>query len=116
MDKKELMAICEELIGNPPCCRELQEAGRKWLDAVGTDNEHEAAEALIKELEEDVCSIDDAIGFFSSPMAQKFFGAEGAAKKLEETKRDKENGARWCPCPACRRGAKLIEAKDILLA
>ncbi len=116
MDKKELMDICEELISNPPCCRELQEAGRKWLDAVGTADEHAAAEALIKELEEDVNTIDDTIGFFSSPMAEKYFGAEGAKQKLEEIKKAKENGEVWCTCPACQKGAALLAAKDILLA
>lgn len=116
MDKKELMIVCEELISNPPCCKELAEAGRRWLDAVGTDAEHEAAEALVKELEEDVNTIDDTLAFFSSPMAEKICGADVAAKLRAEAEEAKKNGAEWCTCPACMRGAVLLEAKDIILS
>lgn len=116
MDKKALMELCEELISNPPCCRELQEAGRNWLDAVGTEKEHEAAEALVSELEEDVNGIDDTLAFFASPMAEKICGKEEAAKLYAETKAAKEAGGVWCPCPACQRGAKLLENKDVLLS
>ena len=115
MDKKELMSICKELVDNPPCCRELQEAGRKWLSAVGTEGEHEAALALVKELEEDVNTIDDTLGFFASPMAEQICGREKAQELFAEAKAAKEAGAKWCTCPACRRGAKLLEAREILL-
>ena len=115
MDKKELMKICEEMISNPPCCKELAQAGRRWLDAVGTDAEHEAAEALVKELEEDVNTIDETLGFFASPMAEKFCGAEKAAELYAEAKAAKENGAKWCCCPACTKGGIMLDAKDIIL-
>ncbi|MBO4383971.1 MAG: heat-shock protein Hsp90 [Clostridia bacterium] len=115
MDKKELMNICEELISNPPCCPELKEAGRSWLDAVGTEREREAAVKLLAELKEDVCTIDDTIGFFSSDFAKEHFGAENVAKMLEGARAAKAAGEVWCTCPACQRGAKLIEAADVLL-
>lgn len=115
MDKKELMNICEELIGNPPCCAELKEAGRYWLDAVGTERERKAAERLISELKEDVCTIDDTIGFFSSDFAKEHFGAENVEKMLKGALAAKADGAVWCTCPACQRGAKLLEAADVLL-
>ncbi len=44
MDKNEMKKLCEELISNPPCCRELQEAGKKWLGSIGTAGERNAAE------------------------------------------------------------------------
>ena len=116
MDKKELMKVCEELISNPPCCKELQEAGRKWLDSVGTETEHDAAEALVKELEEDVNTIDDTIAFFSSPFAKEHIPKDVAEKLLNESIAAKEAGAKWCNCPACTRGAVLMENKDVLLS
>ncbi len=115
MDKQELMSVCTELINNPPCCAELQAAGRAWLEAVGTPGEREAAEALLAELHEDVCTIDDAIGFFSSPFAAEHFGADTAKKMLEDARAAKDGGEKWCTCPACQRGAKLMEAADTLL-
>lgn len=116
MVKSDLMKICEELISNPPCCPELKEAGRNWLDAVGTEREHEAAVKLLSELKEDVCTIDDTIGFFSSDFAKEHFGADNVSKMLEGAKAAKANGAVWCTCPACQRGAMLIEAADIILS
>lgn len=115
MNKDELKTICETLIVTPPCCPDLHAAGRNWLNALGTDKEHEAAEALLKELEEDVGSIDDTIAFFSSPAAAAHFGKENAEKMLDEMKRAKADCAVYCTCPACTLGAKLIEAKDVLL-
>lgn len=116
MNKEELKKLCEELISNPPCCRELQDAGRKWIDAIGTDGEHAAAEALIKELEEDVNTIDDTIAFFSSPFAKEHIPADVAEKLLKESIAAKEAGAKWCNCPACTKGAIIMENREILLS
>lgn len=115
MDKNEMKKLCEELISNPPCCRELQEAGKKWLDSIGTAGERNAAEALIAELEADVNRIDDTIAFFSSDFAKEHFGAERAGQMLKDTLAAKENGEEWCPCPACQRGAKMLEHRNLLL-
>lgn len=116
MNKKELASLCGELISNPPCCPELKAAGRKWLDSIGTEDERAAAEALLAELKEDVCTIDDTIGFFSSDFAKEHFGEENTANMLKDAIAAKEAGAKWCTCPACQRGAALLEASDVLLS
>ena len=86
-----------------------QNAAQAWLDAVGKDGEKAAAEAFLKELKEDVCTIDDALGFFGSPKAVEYFGEE-KAKELEALgKQIKADGGKWCFCPACAAGAKLLE-------
>ena len=115
MDKNELKQICIDMISNPPCCPELKEAGQKWLDAIGTEGERAAAEALIEELKQDVNTIDDTIGFFSSDFAKEHIGAEGIEKMLKEVLAAKEKGEKWCTCPACQRGAKILEAAKVLL-
>ena len=33
----------KEMIAAPTCCAEAKEAGRSWLDAIGTEGEAEAA-------------------------------------------------------------------------
>lgn len=115
MDKNEFKRICAELISNPPCCAELAEAGRRWLDSIGTADEKNAAEALIAELQEDVNTIDDTIGFFGSDFAKEHFGAERAQMILEGALAAKEKGEKWCTCPACQRGAVLLENREVIL-
>ena len=115
MTKSEIVSICEQLIAVPYCCAELKEIGRAWIDSIGTADEQDAAAALIAELTEDICTIDDAIGFFSSPKAEEFMGAEAAKAKLESVLKEKEDGALYCGCEACTLGVKLLEAKDIIL-
>lgn len=116
MNKNELVETVKSMIAAPSCCADLKAVGRKWLDAVGTAGEKNAAEALLSELEEDVCSIDDVLGFFASPAAEAHFGAEQAKALLEQGRQVKANGGKWCFCPACAAGAKILENRDSLLA
>ena len=60
MTKQELIETTGTLIAAESCCQELKSAAQAWLDAVGKDGEKAAAEAFLKELKEDVCTIDDA--------------------------------------------------------
>ena len=116
MEKKELIKTAEELIAVPWCCPELKEAAGKWIAAFGTENEHEAAEALVNELIEDVVPVDGALAFFAAPEAAEHFGAEEAARMAAHMRELKENGAKYCDCDACAKGAALLEAKDLLLS
>ena len=63
MDKQELVKTVQEMISAPSCCSELKAAGRKWLDALGTQEEKAAASALLQEIKEDVATIDHVIAF-----------------------------------------------------
>ena len=116
MNKNELVETVKSMIAAPSCCADLKAVGRNWLDAVGTAGEKAAAEALLKELGEDVCTLDDVLGFFASPAAEAHFGAEQAKAMLEHGRELKANGGKWCFCPACAAGAKILEDPDSLLA
>ena len=109
MTKQELIETTGALIAAPSCCQELKAAAQAWLDAVGKDGEKAAAEAFLKELKEDVCTIDDALGFFGSPRAIEYFGEEKAKELDAQAKQVKADGGKWCFCPACAAGAKLLE-------
>lgn len=61
MNKQELAQTVKEMIAAPSCCQELKDAGQKWLDAAGTENAKAAADALAKEIKEDICTVDDVI-------------------------------------------------------
>ena len=110
MNKQELIETTKTLIAAPSCCQPLKAAAQAWLDAAGTAGEKAAAEAFLKELKEDVCTIDDALGFFGSPKAAEYFGEEKAKELDAFAKQQKANGAKWCFCPACAEGAKLLES------
>lgn len=115
MKNPNLLEKVRELIAAPSCCPEAKAAGQALLDAVGTDKEADAARALIAELEEDVCSADDALAFFDSEAGVKFFGAERAAGLADAARKVKESGGKYCPCPACTAGGALLDNKADLL-
>ena len=109
MTKQELIETPKAMIAAPSCCQELKAAAQAWIDAVGTTGEKAAADALLAELKEDVCTIDHALAFFESPRAAQYFG-EAKAKELAAVAREtKAKGGKWCFCEACAAGAKLME-------
>ena len=109
MNKQELIETTKTLIAAPSCCQPLKAAAQAWLDAAGTAGEKAAAEAFLKELKEDVCTIDDVIPFFESPRAVEYFGEEKAKELAAFARKTKAEGGKWCICAACAAGAKLIE-------
>ena len=54
------------LINAPSCCAEAKEAANKWLEAVNTEEQDEAAKALIEEIAADIIPIDGLIAFAGS--------------------------------------------------
>ena len=74
MSKEEVIKKVHELIEAPSCCAEAKEAGNNFIKALGTQGEHDAAKALIKELNEDVTSVDGLIAFAESDNGKAFFG------------------------------------------
>ena len=95
----------EKLIQAPSACAEVVAAGKRYLEAVGTADEAAAREALIGELKEDVCSIDDLIAFASSPSGEAVFGKGAAAATKTAAK---ANGEPNCLCDACQAGARIL--------
>lgn len=115
MSKEEVIKKVHELIGAPSCCAEAKEAGNNFIKALGTPGEHDAAKALIKELNEDVCLIDAVIAFAESEDGIKFFGAERAKAIAEASHKGKEAGSKYCVCPACTAGAAILDNQAAIL-
>ena len=84
MTKEERIAKVQEMIDAPSCCADLKEAGKAYLAAVGTDKEAEAQAALVAEMKEDVCAIDDVMAFFASEAAAQFFGKKVPRRSLRQ--------------------------------
>lgn len=105
----------KEVMAAPSCCPELKDAAQKYLDALDTAEEKEAAKVLLAELEEDVQDIDSTMAFFCSDAGKAYFGEERAAEMVEAAKKVKENGGTTCFCPACSAGQAILNKKEILL-
>ena len=113
MNKNELIRTVEDLIAAPSCCQELKDAGRKWLSAIGTAEEKSAGAALLAEVKEDVCTLDQTIPFFESDAAAQYFGAEQAKAMAAHARELKASGEKWCFCPACAACVKIMENADL---
>ena len=109
MEKKELLDIVKKMIDSGCCCQELKEKANAYLSDQNTAHK----EALIAELKEDVCSIDDYIAFLSSDRGHLIFGFEIDAM-IRGAKRQKAEGQKYCICPACQNGAILLAHADEL--
>ena len=70
----------EELCTLPSTCPELKAVCMEWLAAVGTDRQQEMNTKLLKEVGEDINTLDDVIPFFESAAGKKIFGEETAAQ------------------------------------
>lgn len=99
----------ETLIAAPSCCKEAKEAGEAYLAAIGTDHQASAAKALVDELKEDVLGIYDLIAFSGSEEGKNVFGAEGAAAMKADAEKAKAAGEKYCTCPACQAGGKILD-------
>ena len=117
--KQELMdAITEktkELMNSVTCSAEARAAAQTWLDAVGTQRIEEVTQAYMKELEEDIVTIQDLIALAESNQGKQIFGEEKAVQVAEHAKEIKQQGALYCDCPACIAAAYILEKKDELL-
>ena len=110
MEKAELVRTVNAMIAAPSCCAELQEAGKNYLAAVGTPQEAAALAALAAEIREDVCTLDHTIPFFESELGTRIFGAEKARELAAHARERKAQGEKWCDCPACSAGVKILES------
>lgn len=97
------------------CYQGLREAAEQWLDAVGTEREAEASKKYVLALEDAVTDIDTLINTFGSDKAKERFGEERAKSIYSHAMEIKAKGAKWCDCPACTAGLKVLEYKKDLL-
>lgn len=115
MDKNEVLKRVEALIEAPSCCAELKSCAQKYIAALGSEGEKEAAKALIAELEADVMPIEAVIGFFRSEAGKAKFGEELADKIAGHAESVKAQGGAWCDCPACAPGRDILDNKSVIL-
>lgn len=114
MEKKDVLEKVKEVLAAPSCCAELKEVCREYLEAVNTPKEREVGKKLIAELKEDVQTLDEVLPFFSSKAGAEFFGEERAQIMVEEAKKLKAAGKKYCFCPACTAGSEILAHKDLL--
>ena len=110
MTKNEILAKINELISAYSVCAPIKEAAEAYVK----NQDKKSAEALVKALEADVCTIDELIGLCESEQGKKFFGAEKAASMAEAARKAKAEGEKYCICPACQAGSVIYENRELL--
>lgn len=110
MTKQEVIAKVKELVAAPMCQPALRAAAEEYLKA----QDKNSADTLVKELEAEVCSVDELIGLCESDAGKKFFGADKAAGMAEAAKKSKSEGGKYCLCPACQAGGAIWENRAAL--
>lgn len=115
MNKSDLIKVVEELIAAPSCCAELKAAGKNYLASLGAPGERAAAETLLTEAKEDICTVEQVLDFFISPAAEAHFGREKAQAIAAHARELKAKGVKYCDCPACAACEKLIAHADLLV-
>jgi len=110
MTKQEIIAKVNELIAAPSVCAGVKAAAETYVKA----QDKASADALVKALEAEVRTVDELIGLCESEQGKKFFGAERAAAMVEQAKKSKAEGNKYCICPACQAGGKIYENREAL--
>lgn len=110
MTKQEILAKVNELIAAPSVCESVKKAAEAYAKSQDKKN----ADALVKVLEAEVCTIDESIGPFESETGAKIFGAEKAKEMAENGKKFKAAGNKYCFSPACQAGSVIWENRDAL--
>ena len=105
----ELVAEVKNLAAAPSVYSGLKDLAEQWLAADGTAAQANLTALLRAALKEDVCTIDEVLPFFASDEAEKVFGEEAAAQMLAQGQKVKAEGGKYCFCPACTAGAKILE-------
>lgn len=103
------------LINAGSVCKEAKAAAEKWLEAVGTPDEKAETENYIKELKEDIETIDELLAFVHSPLCVQLFGDKAQAF-IDHAEQLKKDGAKYCDCPACTACANILSKEKEMLA
>ena len=114
MANEAILAKVKEVMEAYSCCAELKDACAKYLDAVGTAGQKEAADLLVAELKEDVQPLEDTLQFFDSPAGAAVFGADKAAEMAATARTKLAAGEKICFCPACQAGHAVLENQAAL--
>ena len=115
MKTQEMIELVENMMAAETCCRDAAEAGKNWIESVGTDHQNAEAEKLIKELEEDIMPIDGVIAFMQSEKAMQMLGKDKAAGIEAHAEAVKQAGGKYCDCQACSTANAILKNRDALL-
>ena len=69
--------------------------------------------ALLAEVKADICTLEHTIPFFESETAVGIFGAERAKALAVHARERQANGEKWCDCPACAAGVKILTLANV---
>ncbi len=70
---------------------------------------------LVAELEKDVQTAEDSLGFFESDEGKKIVGEEFASKMEAHFRELIAAGGKWCDCPACAPGRAILDNKEVIM-
>lgn len=98
-----------------PAAKNFKEAGQNWIAAADADAKKAAGAILLQEIRESISTIDHVIEFFESPQGILIFGAERAKAMVAHAREVKAQGGKWCDCPACAAGLKILDNVSLLL-
>lgn len=110
MKQDAMVQTVQSMIAAQSCYEGLKKVGQAWLDAVGTDTEAAAWEALVKEAKADIITVNQLIAFTASPDGIALFGSELAEQLHTHALDIKSKGATYCDCPACAGALAVINA------
>lgn len=109
MKKEELSETIRKTISAPSCCKELAAVGKTWLQTENAEEKAKLGKDLLRELKEDVCSIDDLIQMTTTEKAMQMFGTEKCGEMHRAAIEAKGKGVRYCLCDACTNGGKILD-------
>ena len=114
MNTQEMIELVKNMISAETCCEDAAEAGRNWIESIGTERQNAATEKLIEELEEDIMPIDGVITFMQSDKAIAMMGKDKAASIEDHAKSVKEAGGKYCDCQACSAAKSILDNRNAL--
>ncbi len=112
--RERLRRLTEEMIAVEYCDAELKAAAQNWLDTYDNGKENTAAaDAFIKELEESILPVKEAIAFLNTDDAKNMFGEHHAGMTAHMNELDAK-GVTECDCEACSPAARILAEKEYL--
>lgn len=101
MLNKDAVKLTNELLSGH-VYEPTRKIAEEWLEEK-VDNK-----TYINSLKEAVCNIDEVINLFNSQMGIDMFGKEKAEAIAKHAKEVKEEGGKYCDCPACNKALEII--------
>ncbi len=88
MTKQEIIAKVHELIAAPSVCADVKKAAEAYVKS----QDKKSAEALVKVLEAEVCTVDELIGLCDLRQAQNFSELNGPLRWLNKRRSQRLTG------------------------